>query len=115
MVASLCGVLSSLSLILLSTIQVFGGFATGGGVLKEAETLRQDLMQDKIKFKDGAIVSAVYDGPQKLINRHNEVWLTAADSDSIGMNMLSMKACTVNAIQTALAAAQQAVAQLFRN
>ena len=96
-------------------MQVFGGFATGGSVLKEADTLRQDLIQDGLKFKDGTFATAAYDGPQKLINRHNEVWITAADTDSVAMNMLSMKACTVNAIQSALAAAQQAVAQIFRN
>lgn len=97
------------------TVQVFGGFGTGGSVLKEAETLRHDLLQDKISFKDGAFAYAVYDGPQKLINRHNEVWLTATDSTSLGMNMVSMRACTVDAIQSALAAAQKAVAQLFHN
>ena len=32
------------------TVQVFGGFGTGGSVLKEADILRQDLMQDKISF-----------------------------------------------------------------
>lgn len=96
-------------------VKVFGGFGTGGSVLKEAETLRQDLMQDKISFKDGAFGYAVYDGPQKLINRHNEVWLTATDSSSLGMSMSSMQACTVDAIQSALAAAQKAVAQIFRN
>ena len=97
------------------TVQVFGGFGTGGSVLKEADILRQDLMQDKISFKDGAFAYAAYDGPQKLINRHNEVWLTASDSNSFGMSMLSMQACTVDAIQSALAAAQKAVAQIFHN
>ena len=96
-------------------LQVFGGFATGGAVLKEAETLRQDLIQDDISFKDRAFAFAAYDGPQKLINRHNEVWITAADSDSIGMNMLSLSATTIDAVQSALAAAQKAVAQMFHN
>ena len=98
-------------------MQVFGGFGTGGSVLSEAATLRQDLIQDDLKFKDGAFAYAAYDGPQKLINRHNEVWITAAHShsDGLGMNMSSMSACTINVIQSALAAAQEAVAQMFRN
>jgi len=97
---------------------VFGGFGTGGSVLKEAAELHQDLTQDKKSFKDGAFVYATYDGPQKLINRHNEVWITAADSASdnnFGMAMSSMSASTVDAIQSALAAAQKAVAEMFRN
>ena len=94
---------------------MFGGFATGGTVLKEALSLRQDLSQDHISFKDGAFAFAAYDGPQKLINRHNEVWITAADSDSLSMNMLSMSATTIDALQAALAAAQKAVAQMFHN
>ncbi|KAL3159842.1 hypothetical protein ABBQ38_010245 [Trebouxia sp. C0009 RCD-2024] len=96
-------------------VKVFGGFGTGGSVLKEADILRQDLMQDKISFKDGAFAYAAYDGPQKLINRHNEVWLTAADTNNFGMNVMAMQACTVDAIQSALAAAQKAVAQIFHN
>ncbi len=96
---------------------MFGGFGTGGSVLKEAAELRQDLTQDKKSFKDGAFVYATYDGPQKLINRHNEVWITATDSasDNFGMAMSSMSASTVDAIQSALAAAQKAVAEMFRN
>ena len=86
-------------------------------MLKETAELRQDLTQDKKSFKDGAFVYATYDGPQKLINRHNEVWITATDSasDNFGMAMSSMSASTVDAIQSALAAAQKAVAEMFRN
>lgn len=95
---------------------MFGGFGTGGTVLKEAATLRQDLTQDKISFKDGAFAYATYDGPQKLINRHNEVWITAADSDnSSWVSGPSMTASTIDAIQSALAAAQKAVAEMFHN
>ena len=96
---------------------MFGGFGTGSSVLKVAAELHQDLTQDKKSFKDGAFVYATYDGPQKLINRHNEVWITATDSasDNFGMAMSSMSASTVDAIQSALAAAQKAVAEMFRN
>lgn len=97
-------------------VKVFGGFGTGSSVLKEAAELRQDLEQDDESFKDAAFAYATYDGPQKLINRHNEVWITAADSNSIfGEAMADMSASTIDAIQSALAAAQKAVAQMFHN
>lgn len=98
-----------------AVFQVFGGFGTGGSVLKVAQELRQDLIQDDISFKDGAFVYAAYDGPQKLINRHNEVWITAADSNNVNMDMSSMSASAIDAVQSALAAAQKAVAQMFHN
>lgn len=83
--------------------------------MKEAATLRQDLIQDDISFTDGAFVYASYDGPQKLINRHNEVWIAAADSNQFGLAMRSMSASTIEAVQAAIAAAQKAVAQLLHN
>ena len=96
---------------------MFGGFGTGGSVLKEATLLRQNLIEDDISFKDGAFAYAAYDGPQKLINRHNEIWITAADStdNSLGVAVSSMSASAITAVQTALAAAQKAVAQLLHN
>lgn len=91
---------------------MFGGFATGNTVLKEADALRQDLIQDDISFKDGAFAFAAYDGPQKLINRHNEVWITASDSNCAHAAMTSSM---VETVQSALAAAQQYVSQMFHN
>ncbi|KAL0037464.1 hypothetical protein WJX79_009551 [Trebouxia sp. C0005] len=37
-------------------VKVFGGFGTGGSVLKEAAELHQDLTQDKKSFKDARII-----------------------------------------------------------
>lgn len=94
-------------------LQVFGGFATGNTVLKEADSLRQDLIQDDISFKDGAFAFAAYDGPQKLINRHNEVWITASDSNCAHSSQ--MTASMVETVQSALAAAQQFVSQILHS
>lgn len=95
--------------------QVFGGFATGGQILKEADALRQDLIQDDISFKDGAFAFAAYDGPQKLINRHNEVWITASKTNCAHASSTQMTASMIETVQSALAAAQQYVSQMIHN
>ena len=50
--------------------------------MKMAQALRQDLIQDKVSFRDGAFAYALYDPPTKLWNRHNEIWVAADDSAS---------------------------------
>jgi len=96
-------------------VKVFGGFATGGQILKEAGALRQDLIQDDISFKDGAFAFAAYDGPQKLINRHNEVWITASKTNCAHASSIQMTASMIETVQSALAAAQQYVSQMIHN
>ena len=96
---------------------MFGGFGTGGTILKEAADLRQDLVQDDLSFKDNAFAYATYDGPQKLINRHNEVWITSADSASASNFKAApqISASMIESIQSAYAAAQQFVSELIHN
>lgn len=77
--------------------------------------MRQDLIQDDISFKDGAFAFAAYDGPQKLINRHNEVWITATESNCAHSTPSHTSASMVETVQSALAAAQQFVSQMMHN
>ena len=66
--------------------QEFGGFGTNA--MQEAQSLRQDLIQDGLSFMDGAFAYAVYDPPTKWFHRHNEIWVAARDSVS-GTQMAS--------------------------
>ena len=95
-------------------VQEFGGFGTNA--MKMAQALRQDLIQDSIPFQDGAFAYSLYDPPTKLWNRHNEVWVAAAES--CGSSASQGPKQTVGAVQAALAAAKLAtriVARAFQH
>ena len=95
-------------------VQEFGGFGTNA--MKMAQALRQDLITDSIPFQDGAFAYSLYDPPTKLWNRHNEVWVAAAES--CGPSASQGPKQSMGAIQTALAAAKTAtriVAQAFQH
>ena len=77
-------------------------------MLKEAQALRQNLVQDDVLFKEGQFAYAIYDPPTKLWGRHNEVWIMAADS-SVAGTASSTKATFVHAVQSAVDVPHKAV------
>ncbi|KXJ28510.1 heme-binding protein 2 [Exaiptasia diaphana] len=61
-------------------VHSFKGFAWGQKVWeKHAEMMKKHLDKDKQKYvsSDKLFITAGYDDPMKLFNRHNEVWLKA--------------------------------------
>lgn len=60
-------------------MRAFGGFATEGSVIKEAKGFQSMLKDDDRDFNEEMVWVAVYDPPQKLINRHNELHIMASD------------------------------------
>ena len=59
-------------------VRTFGGFATEGSIIKEAKGFSDMLKDDDRDFEEEAVWVAVYDPPQKLINRHNEIHMMAS-------------------------------------
>lgn len=59
-------------------VRVFGGFATESTVLEQANGLMDMLDEAGRDFADDLVYVAVYDPPQKLMNRHNEVHIPAS-------------------------------------
>jgi len=59
-------------------VAAFGGFATDRSVAREASKLAEALKAAGVEVPDDAdIYSASYDSPFRLLDRRNEVWLTA--------------------------------------
>ncbi|KAK9835527.1 hypothetical protein WJX74_002394 [Apatococcus lobatus] len=58
-------------------VKSFSGFATESSILSAAKDLSEELSKDGIETST-TFFFALYDGPQILINRHNEVWLAEA-------------------------------------
>lgn len=61
-------------------VSEFGGRPTIDDILKKADDLGDALEKDGKAFTHDHFVSAGYDPPFKIFNRHNEVWFFAADS-----------------------------------
>ncbi len=59
-------------------VKSFGGFATESSILSTAKSLSEELKADGIETST-TFFFALYDGPQRLINRHNEVWLAGSN------------------------------------
>jgi hypothetical protein len=56
-------------------VRSFGGYATTNTVLDNLEELKELLDQAGAKYSPHYWATAVYDRPQKLLNRHNEVMI----------------------------------------
>ena len=54
-------------------VKTFSGFATQASILKTAKTFSEELKADGVE-SGSTFFFALYDGPQILINRHNEIW-----------------------------------------
>ncbi|KAL4451595.1 hypothetical protein ABPG75_007257 [Micractinium tetrahymenae] len=65
-------------------VRVFSGFATEGRALDEASTLMDTLDEEGRDFGEDVVWLAVYDPPQKLQQRHNEVHIPAGKSQPQG-------------------------------
>lgn len=61
-------------------VRVFSGFATEGSIKKETEGLHKILQDDDKDFDDEMVFVAVYDPPQKLLKRHNEIHVPVGGS-----------------------------------
>jgi len=55
-------------------VRVFGGFAKETDVTQQAASLYESLARDNVSFNSTFYVSAGYDSPYKVFDRHNEVW-----------------------------------------
>jgi hypothetical protein len=75
--------------------------------MEMAQALRQDLIYDNKSFQDGAFAYAMYDPPTTLLDRHNEVWVAAAD-DSASSTTLGF-ATAVKVLQSSSEAAQRLI------
>eukprot|EP01121_Diplochlamys_sp_Union-15-3_P005289 TRINITY_DN15621_c0_g1_i1.p1 TRINITY_DN15621_c0_g1~~TRINITY_DN15621_c0_g1_i1.p1 ORF type:complete len:229 (-),score=23.62 TRINITY_DN15621_c0_g1_i1:16-654(-) len=53
----------------------FGGFATDNIVINQATLLAGYLAQDNITYNQEFFIFGGYDGPDRITNRHNEIWL----------------------------------------
>ncbi|GAB4814267.1 hypothetical protein N2152v2_001313 [Parachlorella kessleri] len=60
-------------------VRTFSGFATESTILDNAHSLFDTLKDDDQDFDTDAVAVAVYDPPQKLIRRHNEVHVVVTD------------------------------------
>ncbi|KAK2078728.1 hypothetical protein QBZ16_003568 [Prototheca wickerhamii] len=56
-------------------VKVFGGFATDGNIVSQTKGLMDQLDKDGEKYESSMGLAAIYDAPQKLLNRHNEIHL----------------------------------------
>lgn len=63
-------------------VAAFGGFAKEAKVIARASELVEKLDKAKKKYVQGPYFEAGYDAPFRLINRHNEVWIPAAEAPS---------------------------------
>lgn len=57
----------------------FGGFANEQKWLEAAEKLSAALIKDGKKFEQDYFLTAGYDSPFRILERHNEVWYIAED------------------------------------
>eukprot|EP01147_Barroeca_monosierra_P007625 gene7625-575_t len=60
-----------------SYVKSFPGFASGSSVTEAANQLSQALQAENLPFNSTVYYAAIYDGPYKLFDRHNEVWYDA--------------------------------------
>ncbi|KAL6766239.1 hypothetical protein ACKKBG_A35225 [Auxenochlorella protothecoides x Auxenochlorella symbiontica] len=64
-------------------VRVFGGYASEGNIVEQAVALQDVLSKEGKSFEPKGLLAAVYDAPQKLLNRHNEVHLFATGNDAL--------------------------------
>ena len=64
-------------------VRTFGGFATAGTIIKGAQGFQDVLKADDRGYNAGLVWVAVYDPPQKLINRHNELHIMASEKKAV--------------------------------
>ncbi|XP_069463635.1 heme-binding protein 2-like [Ambystoma mexicanum] len=58
-------------------VKSFGGFAFKSDYIDKAKSLSEELKALGKAFKEDSFLTAGYDAPFMLINRHNEVWYIA--------------------------------------
>lgn len=58
----------------------FGGWATGNKYVSHASDLVQQLTDGGYKVEEDFFYTAGYDSPFRVLNRHNEVWIPAAQA-----------------------------------
>lgn len=59
-------------------VRSFPGFCHDGDVVSNVAALGADLMKANYSFENSTYVTAGYDSPFRIFNRHNEVWLVLA-------------------------------------
>lgn len=88
-------------------VNSFGGWATGAAYVDRARSVASALEGAGRKIDDACFVTAGYDSPFRLRNRHNEVWLPAVLDQSGGKKVA---AATVKPAAVAAAAKPAVVA-----
>ncbi|GAB4814266.1 hypothetical protein N2152v2_001312 [Parachlorella kessleri] len=60
-------------------VRVFAGFATESTILDNTRALHESLKDDDQDYSEKELFVAVYDPPQKLLSRHNEIHVPVCD------------------------------------